>query len=887
MTGEGRMARPRSPHAAAAGDEGTGTAGLRRRLRSVAAWFGADLGLILAILLLFWGGIALHLQREYQRSLDNATRNAGNLAGAAQQIIARTVEAIDQRLLFIREAYRRDPADFSLDFLRREHGFQQDMSLQTAVIGPSGRLWLSNLGAVQNGVDLSDRAHFRVHLDTQQDELFISVPVMGRESGRWSVQFTRKLLTGDGRFGGVVVISLNPYWLTQVYDTLDIGRGTVTLAGLDGIIRARAPEGAGALGSSIAGSDLMTEALIRPQGTLRGRNPATGAERLAAFRRVGSFPLIVAVSNDMAEILQGYDAYRRSVLSSGAVLTVLILGTGGLLIRRRRQRARSQQALSDAIENISQGLVMVAPDGRMPVVNRRAMSLLGVPEGQRSAFLRGGQVRDILPEDCALDPGAGRLAPLYRCTRPDGTVLEVRSQVLGNGGLVRTFTDVTEQTLSERRVRFLAHHDPLTGLANRLLLHERLDRAIGEAGGREGKLVVLALDLDRFKVVNDTYGHAAGDQLLRQVAERLGELVGPDDTVSRLGGDEFVILWRGTAARDGVEPLARRIVRSLVTPFILDGNMAQVGTSVGIALHPQDGATPESLLRNADTALYRAKAEGRGTVRFFEPAMEVELRERREMEQDLRLALQADLLELHYQPIMTCGNGAIRGFEALLRWTHPVRGPVPPATFIPVAEESGLILPLGRWVMERACAEAATWPEPLRLAVNLSPAQFRSGNLPAIVDRALELSGLPAERLELEITEGLLIGDAEEALNAIHALKRRGVRIALDDFGTGYASLGYLHRFPFDRIKVDRSFVHAIGRRNGAHAIVEAVLAMSSNLGMEVTAEGVETEEQLRFLQHRACDEVQGFLLGRPMSREAVAQLLRAHGLRNERLTLP
>ncbi|SUE43453.1 bifunctional diguanylate cyclase/phosphodiesterase [Roseomonas gilardii] len=878
MTAKGGMAR--LPGAAPMGE-----AGRWWKVRAAAAWLGADLGLILVILVLFWGGIALHLQREHQRTLDDAARNAGNLAGAAQQIIARTVEAIDQRLLFIREAYRHDPADFSLDFLRQERGFQQDMSLQTAVIGPSGRLWLSNLGPVQNGVDLSDRAHFRVHLDPQQDDLFISVPVMGRESGRWSVQFTRKLLTGDGRFGGVVVISLNPYWLTQVYDTLDIGHGAVTLVGLDGIIRARAPEEAGTLGSSIAGGDLMAEALIRPQGTLRSLGKVDGTGRLTAFRRVESFPLIVAVSNDMAEILQGYDAYRRSILSSGAVLTLLILGAGLLLIRRRKQRARSQQALSDAIENISQGLVMVAPDGRMPVVNRRAMDLLGVPEGRQASFLRAGRVRDILPEDCEQDR-EGAAAPLYRCTRPDGTVLEVRSQVLDNGGLVRTFTDVTEQTLSERRVRFLAHHDPLTGLANRLLLHERLGAAIGEAGGRAGRLVVMALDLDRFKVVNDTYGHAAGDQLLRQVAERLGELVGPDDTVSRLGGDEFVILWRGAASRDGVESLARRIVRSLVTPFILDGNMAQVGTSVGIALHPQDGATPESLLRNADTALYRAKSEGRGTVRFFEPAMELELRERREMEQDLRLALQADVLELHYQPIMTCGNGAIRGFEALLRWTHPVRGSVPPAIFIPVAEESGLILPLGRWVMERACAEAATWPEPLRLAVNLSPAQFRSGNLPAIVDRALELSGLPAERLELEITEGLLIGDAEEALNAIHALKRRGVRIALDDFGTGYASLGYLHRFPFDRIKVDRSFVHAIGRRNGAHAIVEAVLAMSSNLGMEVTAEGVETEEQLRFLQHRACDEVQGFLLGRPMSREAVAQLLRAHGLRDQRLAL-
>ncbi|MGY4802883.1 putative bifunctional diguanylate cyclase/phosphodiesterase [Teichococcus aerofrigidensis] len=712
-----------------------------------------DLGLVAATLALLWLGTLLHIRLERRESLTAAERHVSNLAGASQQILARTIEAIDQRLLFLREAYRQDRIGFSLDFLRRENGIQQDMTLQTAIIGPDGRLLMTNLGPVRGpGLDLSDRAHFRVHAESPRDDLFISVPVMGRESKRWSVQFTRRLTDPDGGFGGVAVISLDPGWLTQVYDTLDIGRGTVTLTGEDGILRARAPFLSGTLGNDLSGSEAFRSMVGREASVFRGPSVATGMEMIIAARRVRPYPVMVAVGIDLRDALAGHEAYRRSLLNAVAGLTLILLVGGGLMVRQRLQRLLSQQ-----------------------------------------------------------------------------------------------------------QIRHMAHHDALTGLANRVRLQEQLRQWLRQ----ERPLAVLALDLDRFKPVNDTYGHHAGDQVLRQVAGRLLALAGPHDLVARMGGDEFLLLCDAAAGAEAMEALGRRILASVAAPYLLEGCTAQIGTSIGIALFPRDGTSPDALLRGADAALYAAKTGGRGALRFFLPDMEDDQRERRALEAELREAVRQQTLGLEYQPILACG-GALRGFEALLRWSHPRRGPVPPAKFIPLAEECGLILPLGRWVLQQACGDAARWPAHLRVAVNLSPVQLRDPGLPAMVKQVLASTGLPPGRLELEVTEGLLIEDAQQALAAIESLKRLGVRLALDDFGTGYASLGYLHRFPFDRIKVDRSFIGALGQRKASHAIVEAMLTMSASLGMEVTAEGVETAEQLDFLRRHDCDEVQGFLLGRP-----------------------
>ncbi|WP_458093964.1 putative bifunctional diguanylate cyclase/phosphodiesterase [Roseomonas sp. WA12] len=379
--------------------------------------------------------------------------------------------------------------------------------------------------------------------------------------------------------------------------------------------------------------------------------------------------------------------------------------------------------------------------------------------------------------------------------------------------------------------------------------------------------------------MNDTFGHAAGDALLQQAAARLRNLARASDVVARIGGDEFVVVQTGVSVPADVAALAARIMADIAMPYDLGGPQASVDTSIGIALFPADGGTVEALLKNADTALYRAKKSGRGVACFFEPEMEEALRERSQLEHDLRRAMARSEFSLTFQPLWGCRTRKVTAHEALLRWTHPQRGPISPAAFIPVAEECGVILPLGRWVLEQACAAAAAWPEALTVAVNISPVQFQRGDLPGVVAEVLAATGLPAHRLELEVTEGMLLEDSDRALGVMRALKAQGVRLALDDFGTGYSSLSYLRRFPFDKIKIDRSFIQAIETDPGARAIVNAVLAMGHSLRLRATAEGVETERQLTVLQALGCDEVQGYLLGRPVPAVELEQFFRPRRL--------
>ena len=425
----------------------------------------------------------------------------------------------------------------------------------------------------------------------------------------------------------------------------------------------------------------------------------------------------------------------------------------------------------------------------------------------------------------------------------------------------------------ESNLRHLAHHDALTGLPNRLLCGVRLGQMLEGAGDGQAGGAVFCLDLDRFKQVNDLLGHAAGDQLLIQVAIRLQSLVRPTDLVARISGDEFLVGVPQPIAAGMAGGLATRLVEALAEPFILDGQQVNIGTSIGIALSPLDGITATDLLRNADTALYQAKKDGRGVFRFFEASMNERLRHRQALEQELRLAISGGQLQLHYQPLVDMRSRQVTGFEALVRWNHPSRGLVPPGEFIALAEETGLILPLGRWVLEAACVEAASWGRPLKIAVNVSPVQFQQVDLAEMVTDILSHSGLPAHRLELEITESVLIRHADQALEILSAIKRQGISISLDDFGTGYSSLSYLRRYPFNKIKIDRSFVQALGQDHEAAVITRAIVALAHSLRLQVTAEGVETEEQFCFLMSEGCDHAQGYLVGRPMPVSAMTHL--------------
>jgi diguanylate cyclase (GGDEF)-like protein/PAS domain S-box-containing protein len=430
--------------------------------------------------------------------------------------------------------------------------------------------------------------------------------------------------------------------------------------------------------------------------------------------------------------------------------------------------------------------------------------------------------------------------------------------------------DASERKRSERRIQELAHIDPLTGLANRLLLRDRLAQALAMADRTAGSVAVLCLDLDRFKAVNDTMGHYAGDCLLVEVANRIRAATRETDTVARLGGDEFIVVQPFSGSSASAQALGQRLVQVLAEPYLIDDCSVEISASIGIALHPTDASSGEMLLKQADLALYRAKQEGRGRYCFFELAMDTKLRARHAMEQDLRQALVNQELALDYQPIFGGDRLQLVGYEALLRWRHPTRGAVSPDEFIPLAEECGAMWSIGRWVLETACSEAVSWPEPLSICVNLSPAQFHGGDLPGQVADILARTGLEPDRLELEVTEGILIVDNERALSVLGALKALGVRIALDDFGTGYSSLSYLRRFPFDRLKIDRSFVTELGVDPNADAIVRAITAMSHSLRLEVTAEGVETEQQLTSLRALQCGHLQGYLLGRPAPSGAI-----------------
>ncbi|MGY3371004.1 diguanylate cyclase (GGDEF)-like protein/PAS domain S-box-containing protein [Bradyrhizobium sp. GM2.4] len=575
----------------------------------------------------------------------------------------------------------------------------------------------------------------------------------------------------------------------------------------------------------------------------------------------------------------------RRRMSNGTTISVryCALAEGGFVATYEdiTEREHAVEQLSEqyrrfdaALNNMSQGLCMLDSSLRVIVCNRRYIEMYGLsPELVKP----GVSMREIMEHSCELgihpNTTAARLYADYverlregehtlHRYLGDGRIIKLNHKRMEHGGWVVTYEDVTERHKAQARVAHMARHDSLTDLPNRTLFREKMGEGLNQVAIAGGAMAVLCFDLDNFKTVNDRLGHAAGDRLLRWVAARLQENVGEHDTVARLGGDEFAVLQRGPQPQSA-ERLARRLVEIIGHPPPLENQSIHVGVSVGIAIAPDHGLDADELMKCADLALYQAKAKGRGAYQLFEPKMEEEARSRHALEHDLRGALEAREFHLAFQPQVRLDTTELTGFEALLRWKHPSRGLVPPAEFIPIAEENGLIVPIGEWVLRTACATAATWPD-LTVAVNLSPVQFRSRGLVTMVTSALAEAGLPPHRLELEVTETALLDDSEATIEILHQLRALGVRVSLDDFGVGYSSLSYLRKFPFDRIKIDRSFVGTLGESPESVAIVRTIASLGSVLGVETTAEGVETIEQLDFVRECGCTAVQGYYFGKP-----------------------
>ena len=585
-------------------------------------------------------------------------------------------------------------------------------------------------------------------------------------------------------------------------------------------------------------------------------------------------PIGAAGRGETGDLLRALGVMQAAIASAMARINALMADQARLHAGAMQEQNRQMAA---ALDNMNQGLCLFDAAGLLKVANRRFAEFFGQPA-------EGGQARAILAGAglAAVGEREGESFAALPCEMADGRVFSVSQQAIDGGGWVATYEDMSERLAAERRLAHMARHDMLTGLPNRLLFAERTERLFARQQ-HDLPLALFCVDLDRFRIINDTLGHVVGDALLRAVAERLMAAAGDGAQVFRLGGNEFGVLVADISGPGGTlasraQAYAERLAASIAAPFAVSQPPLHVTVAVGVALAADlPVAGPESLLASADLAMARAKASGGGLCLFL-PEMDAVVRARRAMELDLREALALDQFTLFYQPQVIVGQG-IRGFEALLRWMHPVRGMVGPAVFIPLAEEAGLIGTLGDWVLRQACRTAASWPGGVTVAVNISPLQFQGRDIIADVSAALAESGLPAGRLEVEITEAVMLSDDEAVLETLHGLRATGVRVAMDDFGTGYSSLSYLSRFPFDKLKIDQSFVRGLDGRSDGVAIIRAMIGLGRAMGMTVSAEGVETMEQMKMLSLEGCDELQGFLFGKPQPADCVSEMLRHHGI--------
>ncbi len=754
------------------------------------------------------------------------------------------------------------------------------------VIGNSSGAW-SLMG--------HDVAHedFFVHFRTYNDhDAFVSMPTKSALSGKWIAYLARRVNDSHGTFAGIVIGEISLASLEEFYSVAMPVLRSVSLLRRDGVVLVRYPPHDDEIGKKIPDHKPWYAVVAQGGGAYHGSDFFTKTQIIAFVRPLKNLPLVVQASVTEAKVLVDWPQQILELLLGGAAAIVAVLLLLRHLATQVNRIERSQFLLATknieletthiqfdaALSNISLGVCLFDGNKKLIICNRSYREIYNLSPDEAKAgttlaelfdhrFASGSSPRgtreEYLNAVIAVTKTGERREAIVELV--SGRAILITHQSMAHGGWIATHEDITVRREADRNIRFLAHHDVLTGLANRAFFIERLDDAMARLQRHGQSFTVFLLDLDKFKNVNDTLGHPAGDELLRQTAQRLKSALREIDVLARLGGDEFAIIQSGEEKpHKGAARLATRILEIFAEPYSIDGNVLSVSTSIGIALAPENVDKSTEMLKLADIALYAAKAAGRNGFAFFDAAMLTAIDSRRQLEDELRVAVSRGGFELYYQALIDTNTRRQVGFEALVRWRHPTRGLILPNDFIPLAEETGLIVPLGAWILKRACADATKWPSHIKVAVNLSPVQLAQPNLLQTVLGALGESSLSAKRLELEITETALFKNDVDSFNSIRQLKRVGVSIVLDDFGTGYSSLSYLTMIPFDKIKIDRSFTINMAKRADCAAIVAAVLAIGRNLKTETVAEGVETEEQFRALRAVGVTFVQGYLFGRP-----------------------
>ncbi len=875
-------------------------------IRKLAQTFRRQYSLIigaLSLVIVLVGAIAAFTAYLKATQIDNSARAARSLATMLADETDRSIQSVS--LIIARVAGRLEAADVdtpsSLEQAAGAVEFRAFLNDRVAEDASLDTIYVVSATEPAFAREASRRTIMAIHAwdqvralrDAGPDGIYLSSPFRSRATGAWQLSLTKRVSSKNGDFLGVVSGVINLSSFSDLLGKLALGEhASLSVIRDDGEIIACFPTRELSLGSEIAATPLFTRFISQKRdGMTRQVSDVDRLERMFAVVNSEKFPVASVVAVAMNDVLAAW-RFQAQALELGAAVIAAVILVGAILLAmrveqlaeaREREVLQAQAAIqyarfNNAMDNIVQGVAMYNRNGSLVVCNRRYAEIYGLPldlADQRTKVAAPSAASDPSrfgkPIDQPRKERDGSVLVLSRL--PDGRLIAQRKKPLADGGWVSTHEDVTAHREAEDKIKVMATHDALTGLLNRFGFKQRLEQCLAEAQRRTGRFALLYLDLDRFKRVNDTMGHPVGDKLLQAVAGRMVGVVRKSDVMARLGGDEFAVIQRISAAPRDSMRLAERLIAAVAEPYDIDGLRIEIGTSIGIALTPDDSVDPDEILRLADLALYHSKAD-RGSYHFFQAEMDQEFRSKRQLEDDLKTALAEGQFEVHFQPIVSVVDRRVTAFEALLRWKHPVRGSISPVEFIPVAEETGIIVAIGEWVMRVACKEATRWPAPIGVAVNVSAIQFRTPAFSQTVFDALTSTGLPGSRLIVELTESVMMKDSDGTVATLETIRAKGVRTSMDDFGTGYSSLSYVRRLPFDKIKIDRTFIAELGVRDDTTAIVRAAVALAQALGMQTVAEGIETEEQLARVRAEGIIEAQGYLTGRPMpARQALAFL--------------